>query len=169
MTKRTICAKILFTLIIMALPKLGTAQINDENIRLEVLHKNVIGKEFVFGKWNDKGGTETHLMYLGSVKTEKGKTYKIMNSVWVWGLSCRATSRILIFNGKNQYLGNYGLTTDAQLPTELNNGILIFRNLDPECDKKLVSKINFKKGLPQEFFRECNNKFGDSFIFDGEN
>ena len=169
MIKRAICFKILFNLIIIGIPEIGISQKNDGNIRLEVLHKNVVGKEFVFGKWDDKEETETHLTYLGKLKTDKGKTYKIMNYVWIWGLSFRATTRILIFNGRNQYLGNYTLTTDEELPTELNNGILIFRNIGPECDKKLVSRINFKKGLPQEFFRECNNKFGNSFVFDGKN
>lgn len=167
--KKTILLKTFFILILIGIPKLGISQVNDKNIRLEVLHKNAVGKELVFGKWNDKGETETHLTYLGRVKTEKGKEYKIMNSVWIWGLSSRATSRILIFNGKNQYLGNYAVSTDAELPTELINGILIFRNLGPECDKKLVSKITLKKGLPQEFFRKCKNGFGDSYVFDGEN
>lgn len=80
--KRTFLLKLFFAFIlIIGIPEIGISQINDGNIRLKVLHKNVVGKEFVFGKWNEKGGTETHLTYLGSVKTKKGKTYKIMNYV----------------------------------------------------------------------------------------
>ncbi|WP_343535932.1 hypothetical protein [Flavobacterium mesophilum] len=146
----------------------GNAQQNDKSIRLKVLYKNKIGKEFVFGKCDEEGKTETHLTYLGHVRTEKGKTYKIMNSTLIWGAH-RATNRILIFNNNNQYLGNYAVTMITDLPTELNNGILIFRNTDPECDKKAASKINFKKGLPKEFFRECKNGYGDSYGFDGSN
>lgn len=70
----------------MLIPFLSKTQVNDGNIRLKVLRKNIIGKEFIFGKWNVKGGTETHLKYLGQVKTSTGKIYKIMNSVWIWGL-----------------------------------------------------------------------------------
>jgi len=168
--KRIIFAKLFwFFILIIGIPETGISQINDENIRVKVLHKNVIGKEFVFGKWDENEGTETHLTYLGSVKTNKGKTYKFMNSIWIWGLSHRATNRILIFNSRNQYLGNYAVTMVADLPTKLENGILIFRNTDAECDKKITSRISFKKGLPKEFFRECKNKYGDFYSFDGTN
>lgn len=156
-------------LLLILIPALWKTQINDQNIRLKVLRKNIIGKEFIFGNWNEKGGTETHLKYLGKVKTPDRKIYKFMNSVWVWGLSKRATNRILIFNEKNQYLGNYNVSVTLDLPTELHNGILIFRNLDSNCDKKVASKINLKNGLPKEFFRECKNKSGDIYSFDGSN
>ncbi|MBE8725489.1 hypothetical protein [Flavobacterium hungaricum] len=163
----------LFFILLFGMPKIGTAQTKDEDIRLKVLRKNSIGKEFVFGKWDERKwdkieGTETHLTYLGSVKTQKGKTYKIMNSVWIWGLSCRATNRILIFNGKNQYIGNYYVTTETNLPTELKNGILIFRNTDPECNKRIISKVSLKNGLPITIFTECKNGYGDSFTFEGD-
>ena len=77
-------------------------QTDNRDYRVVVLKENIIGKEFMFGKWNDEGATETRSKYLGTVKTEKGRIYKIMNSIWIWGLSSRATSRILIFNQKNQ-------------------------------------------------------------------
>ncbi|KFC22587.1 hypothetical protein [Epilithonimonas lactis] len=156
-------------LLLILIPALWKTQINDQNIRLKVLRKNIIGKEFIFGNWNEKGGTETHLKYLGKVKTHDRKIYKFMNSVWVWGLSKRATNRILIFNEKNQYLGNYNVSVTLDLPTELHNGILIFRNFDSNCDKNVASKINLKNGLPKEFFRECKNKSGDIYSFDGSN
>lgn len=167
--RRITLLKVFFIFILTGIPKSGFSQINDKNYRLKVLHKNVVGKEFVFGKWNEKEGTETHLTYLGFVKTKKGRTYKFMNSIWIWGLSHRATNRILIFNGKNQYLGNYAVTMVTDLPTELKNGILIFKNTDSECDKKVVTRISFKKVLHKEFFRECKNGYGDSYGFDGTN
>lgn len=159
----------LLLIVFLGFSFLGKSQINDENIRVKVLRKKLIGKEFVFGKWSENGGTETHLKYLGKVKTSKGKTYKIMNSIWISGMSSRATNRILIFNENNQYLGNYYVTTDLDLPTELKNGILIFENSDPDCDKNIASKISFKHKLPKEFFRECKNKYGDIYSFDGTN
>lgn len=75
----------------------------------------------------------------------------------------------MVFNEKNQYLGNYSVTLDTDLPTELKNGILIFKNTDVDCDKNLVSEINLKKGLPKKFFRKCKNNYGDSYSFDGTN
>ena len=161
--------KFIFILIFLGFFITGNSQTNNFYNRLKVLRKNQNGKEYVFGKWNNKEGTETHLTYLGKVKTKKGKVYKIMNSVWIWGLSKRATNRILIFNEKNQYLGNYSVTMITDLPTKLKDGILIFRNLDSDCDKKIASKINLNNGLPKQFFRECKNGYGDIYSFDGEN
>ena len=145
------------------------SQTNDKNIREIVLKKNQINKEYIFGKWNQNGETETHLTYLGKIKTKKGKIYKIMNSTWIWGQSSRATNRILIFNEKNQYIGNYYVTMVTDLPTKLENGILIFKNVDNDCDKNVESKVNLKNKLPKQFFRECKNGYGDIYVFDAEN
>src|SRR5690554_2363334 len=161
--------KKILTIISLLFFLVAKSQTNDKNIREIVLKKNLIGKEFVFGKWNENGETETHLTYLGKVKSKKGKTYKIMNYTWIWGQSGRATNRILIFNEKNQYLGNYYVTLDTYLPTKLENGILIFKNLDDDCDKNTSSKVNLKNGLPKQFFRECKNGYGNIYVFDGEN
>lgn len=161
--------KLKLTLIFFGLFFFGNSQTNDTDIRGIVLQKNQIGKKFVFGKWNEKGETETHLTYLGKVETKNGKTYKVLNSTWIWGLSSRATNRILIFNGNNQYLGNYYLTLDTDLPTELKNGKLIFKNLDSNCDKKIASEINLKNGIPKQFFRQCKDDYGDIYSFDGTN
>jgi len=143
----------------------GKSQINDNKIRLLTLQKGLTGKKLIFGKWTEKGDTETHLTYLGTVKTNQGKTYKIMNSSWIWGLSRRATNRILIFNGKNQYLGNYPVAVDTDLPTKLMNKILIFQNTNSQCNKNIASKINLKNGLPKEFFRECTDGYGEIYSF----
>lgn len=157
--------KLKITFLIFFLSYFSFGQIDDSKIRLEVLKKSVIGKEFTFGKWNEKGQTETNLTYLGSIKTKKGKVYKIMNSVWIWGMSARATNRILVFNDRNQYLGNYSVTTSNDLPTEFKNGYLIFKNTDKDCDKKVITKVNFRNGLPKSFYRKCNNEFGDIYSF----
>ncbi|MCU4190255.1 hypothetical protein M9Q43_13910 [Flavobacterium sp. HXWNR29] len=158
--------KLKVTFLLLFLSFITYGQIDDSNFRLKVLRKNIIGKEFTFGKWNEKGDTETNLTYLGNVKTKKGKIYKIMNSVWNWGISGRATSRILIFNDKNQYIGNYYVTTSSDLPIKLDNGFLIFKNTDSDCDKKVMTKVNFKNGLPKSFYRKCNNEFGDIYNFE---
>lgn len=152
-------------LILLSFNLIAFSQINDRNIRLHVLRKNTIGKEYVFGKWTKNEGTESHLKYLGKVKSTHHRTFKIITSTWLWGLSKRATNRILIFNEKNQYIGNYYVSMTLDLPTEMNKGILIFRNTDLNCDSKIASSVSLKKGLPQEFFRECKNYSGDFYTF----
>ena len=141
-------------------------QTDNRDYRVEVLKKDIKGKEFTFGKWNEEGATETRLKYLGTLKTEKGKVYKIMNSIWIWGLSSRATNRILVFNHKNQYLGNYYITTPNELPTKIKNGYLIFKNIDGDCNKNVETKINFKNGIPKTIFRKCDNESGNEYSFE---
>ena len=92
--------------------------------------------------------------------------FKIVNSSWIWGLSHRATSRILIFNSRNQYVGNYYLTIIDDLLSRLSNGKLIFKNTDKTCDKKLTTIINLKNGMPKHFFRKCKDKSGDIYTFE---
>lgn len=158
-------SKIYSVFLITILSQIVFAQINDNNIRLKTLQKSNIGKKYIYGKWNEKGGTETHLTYLGNVKTKKGKTYKIMTSVWLWGLSRRATNRILVFNSLNQYIGEYSVTMISDLPKKFKNGILIFENKNNDCDQNVSSKINFKNGIPKQFFLECKNGSGDIYEF----
>jgi hypothetical protein len=146
----------------------AAGQVNDRNIRQHVLEKGIIDSVFVFGKWTEKSQTETQLKYLGKVTTKTGQTFKIMNSIWLWGLSERATSRILIFNLKNQYVGNYYLSGTDKLPTSLRNGKLIFTNLSDDFDKKVITTINLNNGLPKQFFRKCDERSGDTFNFESD-
>lgn len=143
-------------------------QVNYQKFRKTVLVKEIVDSLFVFGKWSENGGEETHLKYLGQVTTTKGQIFKILNYSWHWGLSHRATSRILVFNGDNQYLGNYYVTMIFDLPTKMEDGKLIFRNTDGDCDKNLVTVIDLKNGLPKRFFRKCKGKMGDIYDFGSE-
>ena len=147
---------------------ISRGQTNDNAIRQKVLKNNIVNKTFIFGKWTEKGGTETYLTYLGKVKTKDGKTYKIMNSIWYWGLSHRATSRILIFNQDNTYYGNYGLGMTYEIPDKLENGKLFFTyDKKDNCDCKAKTEINLNNGLPKEIFIKCN-KSGDFYSLDIE-
>jgi hypothetical protein len=140
-------------------------QVNDQKIRQQVLKKSIKDSLFVFGKWTKHGGSETHLKYLGQVTTRKGRRFKVVISNWFWGLSHRATSRILIFNQKNQYIGEYYMTMTYDLPTKLENGNLIFKNTDDDCDKELIAVVNLKSGLPKHFFKKCKGEFGNIYSF----
>ena len=141
----------------------------DQDKRQLVLMKGVRDSVFLFGKWNENGGTETHLKYLGDVLTKKGMKLKIMTSVYYWGMSHHATSRILIFNGKNQYLGNYYLGAPADLPEKLYNGQLIITNKNrQDCKPNQASSINMTNGIPKSFFLKCSNGYGDIYSFSAE-
>jgi len=140
-------------------------QENDRKIWIEVLQKGIADSLFTFGKWTKDGQSETHLKYLGKITTTSGRTYKIVNSTWFWGPSRRATSRVLVFNAKNHYIGNYYMTMADDLPTRLDNGNLISRNTSCDCDKKLITIIDLKSGLPKQFFRKCEGESGDIYIF----
>ena len=130
-----------------------------------VLEKAIIDSVFVFGKWTEKRETELHLKYLGEIKSKDGKVFKIINSCYYWGLSKRATSRILIFNKKNQPIGNFKLNMTYELPDRIENEKLIFINNSEsiDCDKVLVAKIGFEKGIPLQIFLECS---GNIYTFE---
>ncbi|RYU92089.1 hypothetical protein EWM62_01210 [Mucilaginibacter terrigena] len=142
----------------------AAAQVNDNKIRLSVLKKGIVGHTFVFGKWTTDGNTETHLKYLGSVTTTKGKTYKLLTSIWYWGLSHRATSRILIYSASNRYIGEYNVGSVYDLPDKLTNGNLLFHNDDnPNCDKYTSTAITLTGGLPKHIFIKCKRDEGDLY------
>ncbi len=145
---------------------LANGQSNDLLIRRQVLVKANVDSNFIFGKWSENAGTETHLKYLGKVTTKHGKTFKVVNSKWYWGLSRRATSRILIFAGDNRYVGNYYVTVTSDLPTKMQNGNLIFENIEGGCDSALTTIVDLKNGLPNRFFRKCQNESVEIYSFE---
>lgn len=141
----------------------STAQTKkSDDILLHVLRLNKIGKVY---KFNTEDSTTTYLKYLGKLNTSKWKTYKVMTSIWIWGLSHRATNRILIYTDKNRYVGNYYLTLSTDLPNYIKNNQLIFNNVEPDCDSHLITIIDFKKGIPKDFFRKCKGDSGDIYSF----
>lgn len=130
---------------------------------VRVLRLNHIGKDY---KYNNTDKTVTHLKYLGIVHTNNDTTYKILTSVWLWGVSHRATSRILIYSDRNKYLGNYPLTTVNDLPSYIENNMLVFTNKPGDCDTNQVTRIDFTNGLPKDFFRKCKGESGDVYTFE---
>ncbi len=143
-------------------------QVNDDSIRQVVLNNNITDSTFVFGQWNKTEGTETHLKYLGTIETKEEKI-KIMTSSWFWGLSKRATNRILVFDEKNKYIGNYYLGMTYDLPEKIeNNQILFLHSNSDECDKETITQLSFENGIPEEFFLECKDGSGDIYSFDKE-
>lgn len=154
-------------LLLILLPGIHTAnaQGDSRNMEQEVLQKGIADSLVIFGKWTKDGDTEKHVTYLGQLTTKRGSTFKIVNSILFWGLSKRATSQILVFNEKNQYVGHYTVTTIYDLPDKLRNENLIFLNKDKDCDKNVVTTINLRNGLPKQFFRKCKENVGDFYVF----
>jgi hypothetical protein len=153
-------------LVIFSLSISVKGQLSDYEMQQQVLEKNIVDSLFVFGKWNSEGTDETHLKYLGKVLTKDGQVLKIMNSCWLWGLSKRATNRILIFKEKNQPLGNYSGLLMYELPTRLVKGKLIFTNTDKEeCDINLKTTIDFRNGIPEQIFIKCKGDYGNLYTF----
>jgi hypothetical protein len=164
----TALLKTFLTLTLTFAVSIVNGQVNDQTIRQRVLENAIVDSTFTFGKWTEKGGTETHLKYLGQFTTKQGRTFKILNSMWFWGLSQRATSRILVFDNNNKYVGNYYVTTTTDLPTKLQSGKLIFKNTDKDCDRNLMTIVDLKRGLPKQFFRKCKGEYGDVYTFDNK-
>jgi len=142
-------------------------QTNDTNIRQGVLKNNHPNEVFIFGKWNKNGATETHLKYLGLIRTKKD-SYKIMISIWYWGYSKRATSRILIYDYNNKYLGNYYVGMTYDLPEKIeHNKVIFLHTRSTDCNSRV--ELSFDNGIPSDFFLECKNGFGDIYSFEKDN
>jgi hypothetical protein len=63
------------------------------------------------------------ISYLGKATTKQHRTYLIATLTCDWGLSCRRTTRILVYGSDYNYLGNY--YTEGTLPTSLDQNELI--------------------------------------------
>ena len=131
--------------------------------------QNQIGKTFAFDRSEKESYNRTEITYLGKLRAKGGRVFKILISRWYWGRVPRATSRILVFNNKNQYLGTYYVGMTYDLPNYIEKNALVFKNeMRKGCDKKIITRISFTNGLPKQFFIECENKLGDFYFFENE-
>jgi hypothetical protein len=143
--------------------------VNYENAFQIALKRKDFGKEVSFSKTKRDNYDSLVLVYLGDIKTKKGKLLKILTSRWYWGLAPRATSRIIIFNGKNQYLGDYYLTMTYDVPDKIEGASLIFINdKESDCNPGQVTRVNLRNGIPKQFFLKCKGGLGDIYSF-GQN
>ena len=149
-----------FLFILTCIANITVAQPTEQQIQT-VLKANVVDSLFVYDHTvKQQGNTDYNIVklkYLGSVTTTKGNTFKLISSILIWGLSQRGTTRILVYNDKNQYVGNYNMYLVSNAPTKLDNGILVFENDKRRSgsNSKTVS-VNLKKGLPNSFYLNGN-------------
>lgn len=136
----------------------------------QVLTENKIGKPYSYDKSNKANGhDETILTYLGSVNSHDGRIFKVLTYEYIWGPNYHTSGSIYIFNEKNKYVGQYQLSDARYLPVKLQDGNLIFTNVDNEsCDKNLVTTISLNKGLPKNIFIKCKGVYGDLYSFSSD-
>lgn len=132
-----------------------------------VLTRNKIGKKYVFDRSKKGQYNQTELTYLGKVKTNDGRVFKVLTSTVFYGNSPAATNKVVVFNNKNQYVGNYSFGADFNLPKKIVNNELVFDHKDTGglCDPTVVNRVSFEDGLPRQMFVECRNKQGDLYSF----
>ena len=152
---------ILFSLLVFN----GYNQVSPNKDRQSVLLNHKIGKTFVFDRSKKRYTNRTDITYLGKLRTNDGRVFKVLNCVYLFGLSADANCKIVLFNNRNQYLGYYYVGGVDNLPSKIVNNALVFDNRDPNCDKTIITRICFAGGLPKEFFIECKNKMGDIYSF----
>ncbi|TXG39475.1 hypothetical protein [Seonamhaeicola maritimus] len=141
-------------------------QIHDEKFRLAVLMHNVKEQSFVFGEWEaNTNNTETHLNYLGEIKTNDNEEYRIMTSSWFWGPTKKVTNQILVFDQSYNLIGNYYLNTKCELPTKIDDNKLIFKPAEcTDCDYA-ITKVDFYEGIPKNFYLGCKPGLGNIYSF----
>jgi hypothetical protein len=161
----------LFLILLFVFPATlcSISQKKDIDEYLVVLNKKQVGKEISFSKNNADHYDSLVLVYLGQISTNKGEVLKIMTSRWYWGTSPRASSRVIIFNVKNQVIGNYFLTMTYEVPTRVEGRSLVFVNDKKEyCTDRRVTRVDFSNGIPKNFFLGCDGDNGDTYEFSPE-
>jgi hypothetical protein len=130
-----------------------------------VLGRNKVGKKYVFNRSKKGHYNQTELTYLGKIKTNDGRTFKVLTSTVFFGNSPAATNKIVVFNNKNQYVGNYSFGADFNLPHKIENNVLVFdqKNAGKVSDPSGVSRISFEEGLPKQML--VGNKKGELYTF----
>jgi len=158
-----------FTLI----PNSFSQKVNDEQsyvelklIRLRLIKESIVGRKFFYDFTKDSSCNKTCITYLGQIKTDKNKSYKILTCFYVHGQSCRGTSCILIYNLKNKYVGNYYVSMPEDLPDTIINNRLVYTKFNVDCKFRKGTEISFENELPKTIFIPCDKiDMGDLYSF----
>lgn len=155
--------------IFTCIANITVAQPTEQQIQT-VLNADVKDSLFVFDSSTKQGKAINYntveLIYFGIVTTNGGATYKILTRIYTFGIGPHHNNRVIIYNDKNQYVGQYHMYAGYDLPTKMINGVLYFNNNgDGSCDKGTRFKLDLKRGLPKEFFLPCRGNSGDFYSF----
>ncbi|MDD5148913.1 MAG: hypothetical protein PHC28_00335 [Flavobacterium sp.] len=168
-------------LLIMCLLILSSFTIIDkassEYIKLQkleqlALKENIIGKAYLYDLTGKKGCNKTRIKYLGVVRTNQRKLYKVLTSFFVFSTSndmCHGTSKIKIYDMKNRYVGEYYVGMPESLPDTLQENKLLYLENSEDCNLRKTRFINLANGLPKTFFIPCTKDGGDEYSFSNGN
>jgi len=120
-------------------------------LRIKVLEADSVGKDYEYDLTGQEGCKKTKLTYLGFVTTKNQKKYKLLNSFWVTGYSCRGISSLYIYDMNNVYIGNYSFDMPYELPDALINNEIVYYTNHEDCESRKGRRISFKNGLPKTF------------------
>ncbi|MGA6119279.1 hypothetical protein [Sphingobacterium anhuiense] len=149
--------------ILLCLSCTGLSQ-DKEDIVLSVLSKSVVGKAFTFNLSDNKDYiNEAAVTYLGEIETKVKEKYYIVTWGRVWGPNNHTTGAVLLYDYKKKYFGKYVLGGISDLPIKLDkNELFFFNTKKSDCDKSLVTKIDFSE-IPKNIFIKCNGDLGDVY------
>lgn len=141
-----------------------------QKFELLALKNNKIGKNYTYDLTKNKGCNKTIIKYLGVVKTNEGKQYKVLNSFFVYSSAstCHGISAIKIYDMKNNYIGNYNVGMPNDLPNKIVEKKLVCWTNSKDCDLRKGFSISFEKELPKSFFLPCTENGGDEYSFSNE-
>ena len=137
-----------------------------QKLEYQALHKTV-GKVYVTDLTHKEGCNKTRVQYLGVAHTNKGKSYKILTSFFVFSASttCHGTSSIKIYDMKNRYIGEYYVGMPEALPDTLKDNKLLYIKNSEDCKLRITRSIDLSNGLPKRFFIACSKNGGDEYVF----
>lgn len=129
--------------------------------------QHAVGKIYEYDLTGRKDCNKTSIKYLGIVRTNQGKRYKILTSFFVFSASstCHGTSSIKIFDMKNRYVGKYYVGMPESLPDILRKNQLLYVKDSEDCNWRKARSINLQNGLPKQFFLPCSRNGGDIYSF----
>lgn len=149
------------TIVVVNLILITTIARDDEYSRLYQLElvslKNPPGKSYTYDISRVPGCTPTEIKYLGIIKTQSCKQYKILNSFFVYStsnkLSCRAEGMIKIYNMKNKFVGLYFVHNYENMPDKLYKNCLVYlKRKSKNFVRNKTTYISFSKGIPKTIF-----------------
>ena len=140
-----------------------------KQLRFKVIKDSVIGKKYYYDFTKNANCNKTCISYLGQIKTDENRIYKILTCFYVHGISCRGTSRIVIYDINNKYIGNYCVTMPSDLPDTIINNNLVYSKSNTDCRIRKGTIISLKNGLPRTFFIPCDKAdSGDLYSFSND-
>lgn len=150
--------------------KFGSEYEQLQKFELLALQKEKVGKTYTYNITKRKACNKTAITYLGEIKTNTGKCYKVLSSFFVFSAenTCHGTSNIKIYDMENQFIGKYRVDMPDELPVKITDNKFLRWSATKKCDLRKGFSVNFDKGPPHSFFLPCSKKDGNQYSFSNE-